>query len=665
MAKKSSKRNLMDSDSDSSSDDSDSSSDDSFENSKRKKHAKNKHKKKAKSNKYDDSDSSEDDHRSSRNKKNAKRGRGGRRGGSSSSSEDDSSSSSDDDFSSRRTSKSSKKSKQKKRHHSPKRRSRSPRRPSASKTVEESMRQGRSILNSVHKTTDAEAQLSMNNQMNTLIAQLKQQRLEMEAKLKASEQEAAQLRAEKAQQHNGNNFQLNTINEGGGGGVEVATPESENSRVVAELEAVRKEREQMSKMIKKLESAKTDMESKLEKAKQEANVLKTENAASAQKVSQVTKEKEELKSKMEQIETTKTDIKSKLEKAEEEVNKLKQEKKSKTLEIRDMRGSVHNRSVLNEAEVERKRINQKLKQQELEREQMMHMMEQLEQSRARLQVIMSDSDDETESLTRTPPDSFQGGGGGRSWDTSPSEPFPDQVPRVIERERPALGRSGSNRSLRQLREEEDDDEFDTRPMRPSLLNPMMGGGRPTLGRAGKAQSMRNFDMEHSHNLGGNSRAFHQSMRNVSHYEAGGGMSGGFLGDQPRAFHQSMRNLGQYNNHHNNLETASYDGSFNDWDDSTLSTNRPSGWLGDTINRASNSVSNIIPAEPPSRTSSSSGSSKKKRDPSQHVRSIGIDNDYGNYKVRAKRDKAREAERKLRERLDRSRSPARLLDDDFV
>jgi hypothetical protein len=594
-------------------------------------------------------------------------------------------------------------------------------------TVEDSIRQGRTILKSVKssKDTSTEIQETMNREMNALIAQLKTQRLEMEEKLRASEQEAAHLRREKESPGMGLATSVS------GTDIDIATPESEP-------EAVRKEREQMSKMIQKLEGAKNQMAEKLKKAEDEAEVLKTENAESAKRVSQVTKEKDELKAKIEQIESTRGDIKVKLQDAEDVVTRLKVEKQMKSREIRDMRGSVHNRTFLDEAEEERRLISDELQQQELEREQMLHMMEQLEEARTRLECG-------SQAVRRGSTRSFNGLGGGpsRSGSNSSLQQLEENtygyqaVRRGSNRSFNGLGgepsRSGSNSSLQQLEENAYGYQAVRRGSNRSFNG--LGGGqsrsgsnsslrqleenaymeppRPGMTRVGSAKSLLQLDiappphqpMTRRSSFAGlvpaptNARPTlprnaYQSMRDVPRYDHQSYAGMGQFDSQSCAGlgqfdQQSYAGIGQYDNQtyaggqfdNQTYAGGQYDnqtyagGQFDNqtyvgagqevggWrDDASAMTDTRSyatgaaGWLGDNI-AASGAAT--YGAEPPSRSNSKRKKSKnRKKDPSQHSRTI--ENDYGNNKVRVKREKARASERKLRERLDSSRSLTRRL-----
>jgi chromosome segregation ATPase len=278
-------------------------------------------------------------------------------------------------------------------------------------TVEESVRQARTILKSVKKSKDSdvtvEVQQVMNSEMSALIAQLKTQREEMERRLKESETEATKLRLEREESRrqiveletrkNDTEVRMAETKKEvkelqAKSTIETANQTSEKIIASAELNKVSQEREEMSKMIKKLEKAKSSMEGRLEKAAEETTVLKTEKEIATKRVSEVEKEREALRLRLSKIEQTKVDIESKLNEAEEEANQLKEEKKLKTREIRNMRSSQHNRSTIDLAEVERMNITRDLKRVSEEKQQMLDMMAQLDSSRHRLQGLVEEDE---------------------------------------------------------------------------------------------------------------------------------------------------------------------------------------------------------------------------------------------------------------------------------
>lgn len=270
------------------------------------------------------------------------------------------------------------------------------------KSVEQSVRQARTILKTVKKSkkdgVSVEVQHVMNEEMNSLLAQLREQRDEMERRLRASEMEASKLRLEKetskqtiVEVHREKLGTSNTVN--GPGVTQVVTTEMVD--FAAELELARKERLEMTKVIKKLEKAKETMEDKLNETQQEATALRTENLQVSKKMTDLEKDREELRLKLHNINETRGDIETRLKIAEEETRKLKDLKKTKTKEIREERESTHVRqSYLDEMETERKGISRNLKKIEEEKHEMMARMAQLEDSQQRLTALI-ESDEQS------------------------------------------------------------------------------------------------------------------------------------------------------------------------------------------------------------------------------------------------------------------------------
>jgi hypothetical protein len=282
----------------------------------------------------------------------------------------------------------------------------------------DSVRQARTILKTVKQTernddgVTIEVQQVMNTELSEMIAQLKKQKDEAEQRLRNSETEATRLRIEKeasarhiaelesmnmqsqqdlmwTQQEAHHLHAKNTVT--------VAETEAETIRVAAELEQVRRERDAMSKMISKLEKAKSTMENKLYQVQDEASFLREENAMAMHHVQMAENEKLELQAKLASIENARADIESRLLEAELEAKSLKALKKAKALDIRTERSSAHVRpSYLNEMEAERKAISKDLKKMEEEKEQMKEMLEKLNASRKQLTSLMEgdDGDDE-------------------------------------------------------------------------------------------------------------------------------------------------------------------------------------------------------------------------------------------------------------------------------
>lgn len=276
------------------------------------------------------------------------------------------------------------------------------------KTVEESVRQARTMLKTVKKTernedgVTVEVQQVMNSELSEMIAQLKKQKDEAEQRLRNSETEATRLRIEKeaharhiaeleneniqthhdlllTQQEAQNIHAHNTL--------AVAETEAETIRVAAELEQVRKEREAMSKMISKLEKAKGGMESKLHEIQDEASLLREENAM--HQVNMAEHERRELETKLASIQQARDDLQNQLMEAEMEAKSLKAMKKSKTHDIRVERSSAHVRyGYVDQMEAERHAISTDLKKAEADKTQMKEMLAKLDASRYQLASLL-------------------------------------------------------------------------------------------------------------------------------------------------------------------------------------------------------------------------------------------------------------------------------------
>jgi hypothetical protein len=286
------------------------------------------------------------------------------------------------------------------------------------KTVEESVRQARTILKTVKKTESnedgvtVEVQQVMNAELSEMIAQLKKQKEEAEQRLRNSETEATRLRIEKeasarhiAELENKNMMsqhdliltqqeahQLHAHNT-----LTVAESEAETIRVAAELEQVRREREAMSKMISKLEKAKSNMESKLHEVQDEASILREENAVAMHHVQMAHGEKLELQEKLANIQNARADIERRLLEAELEANSLRALKKAKAHDIRAERTSAHVRpSYLSEMEAERKAISKDLQMMEEEKAQMQEILAKLDSSRQQIACLLEGDDAEDE-----------------------------------------------------------------------------------------------------------------------------------------------------------------------------------------------------------------------------------------------------------------------------
>lgn len=288
--------------------------------------------------------------------------------------------------------------------------------PAAPKTVEESVRQARSILKTVRKNersedgVTVEVQQVMNAELSEMIATLKRQKDEAEQRLRNSETEATKLRIEKEAsarqiaeletmnmkskhhllmtQHEAHQLHAhNTLT--------VAESEAETIRMAAELEQLQREREAMSKMIEKLEKARSSMKSKLNEVQDEAYILREENAMAMHHVKVAHSERLEMQEKLASIQNARVDIERRLLQAELDAKNLQALKKAKTHDIRVERSSTHVRtSYLNEMEAERKAISADLTAMEEERAQMRDMLAKLDASRQQIAVLLEGDEGE-------------------------------------------------------------------------------------------------------------------------------------------------------------------------------------------------------------------------------------------------------------------------------
>ena len=288
--------------------------------------------------------------------------------------------------------------------------------PAAPRTVEESVRQARSILKTVKKNerneegVTVEVQQVMNAELSEMIATLKRQKDEAEQRLRNSETEATKLRIEKEAsarqiaeletlnmkskhhllmtQHEAHQLHAhNTLT--------VAESEAETIRMAAELEQVQREREAMSKMIEKLEKARSSMKSKLNEVQDEAYILREENAMAMHHVKVAHNERLEMQEKLASIQNARADIERRLLQAELDSKNLQALKKAKTHDIRVERSSTHVRtSYLNEMEAERKAISADLTAMEEERAQMHDMLAKLDASRQQIAILLEGDEGE-------------------------------------------------------------------------------------------------------------------------------------------------------------------------------------------------------------------------------------------------------------------------------
>jgi hypothetical protein len=269
----------------------------------------------------------------------------------------------------------------------------SPKRPRSS---DESVRQARTILNSYSTTKDqdisSQVQAAMKSEMTDVIATMKAQREVMEERLRETEREAMKLRLEqeaarkqiteletkkKETEERLQETQKEAKMVRSNSCVELAEKEGEKIIVSAELEGVRKERENMSRMIERLEQAKKDMEGRLTQAKEEATTLKAQNDESTKRVSEVEKEREAMKLKLTQSQRTRGTIEARLKEAEEEAKQLKEERKEKSEQIKRC---DNNEGILHQYQSQKNTISKDLKKLETEREEMMDMLARLDKS---------------------------------------------------------------------------------------------------------------------------------------------------------------------------------------------------------------------------------------------------------------------------------------------
>jgi chromosome segregation ATPase len=483
-------------------------------------------------------------------------------------------------------------------------------------------------LKSVKQSKDAvisvEVQEVMNSEMSAIIAQLKAQREETEKKLREAEIEATRLHIEKevskrhiieleTRQNETENRLEETKKEAkmvqATSVVEVANKESEKIMVAAELQQVQKEREEMSKMIKKLERAKGDMEGRLRDAQDEAQVLKVEKDVVTKRVTEVEQERETLTVKLSQIERTRGDIETRMKEAEEELNQLKAEKKFKTKEIRDMRASEHCRSIMFQAEDERKNITQNLKKISEEKEQMRAMMAQLDSSRHRLQDILDDTpEDINEEMSIDIVAQSMGMYGSQANQRDPYSVYPQTQSTPSQ---PARSAGVSPVSLSQSTK--------------NYLQPSKAmGDMPMSDNRRNEMVMKDFHVGEERvalvNWLGDSIQLQQEQRL----------------QPPR----TGTGTGRRNS------SAPLD----DDEEEIPHGERPAGWLGHTI--SNRSFNNLNAAMEP--RGAAQEASSRRRDPSTHVRQAGTqETAYESQNLRSKREKARSAERRLRQEMDRS------------
>ncbi|KAL3902673.1 MAG: hypothetical protein SGILL_010741, partial [Bacillariaceae sp.] len=222
---------------------------------------------------------------------------------------------------------------------------------------ETTMRQARSVLkNSEHADDlDTVAQVQMATEMATLVTEMKRQREEMESRLKSVEDEKSVLVLE----------------------MDRNQKEAEKKVANAELDIVKKEKEDMSLMIANLEQAKLDMEDKLQNAQYETLVLREQQLDTATTVDAMIMERQQLEAKLSNVEVSRDDIHMRLMQAEELSKQLKAEKKAKTKEIHSLR-DLGDTPMVEESQRQRRSISKDLKRIEEEKAQFRSMMAQMD-----------------------------------------------------------------------------------------------------------------------------------------------------------------------------------------------------------------------------------------------------------------------------------------------
>jgi hypothetical protein len=219
------------------------------------------------------------------------------------------------------------------------------------------MRQARSIIKDAKHVdaSDTVTQATMTAEMASLVADLKRQKEEMETRLKAVEDEKSVLMLE----------------------MDRNQKEADKKVANAELDIVKKEKEEMVLMIKKLEKVKLDMEEKLHAANGETLFLKEQQMDTAAQVESLILERQQLEAKLSTVEISRDDIHMRLMEAEQLSKQLKAEKKAKTKEIHALR-DAGDTSMLEQSVHQRRSIAQSLRQVEEEKAQFQSMMAQME-----------------------------------------------------------------------------------------------------------------------------------------------------------------------------------------------------------------------------------------------------------------------------------------------
>ncbi|KAL3942276.1 MAG: hypothetical protein SGARI_000318 [Bacillariaceae sp.] len=221
---------------------------------------------------------------------------------------------------------------------------------------ETTMRHARSMLKDSKNTDmDTFAQTKLTTEMAELVADLKKQKEDMESKLKTVEDEKSVMMLE----------------------MDRNQKDAEKKVANAELEAVKKEKKEMSKMIKKLEQAQMDMQGQLQNAEVETQILLEQQMDTATHVDAMMMERQELEAKLNNVEVSRDDIHMRLMEAEELSKQLKSEKKDKTKEIHSLR-DAGNTSMVEASERQRRTISKSLKRVEEDKAQFRSMMAQMD-----------------------------------------------------------------------------------------------------------------------------------------------------------------------------------------------------------------------------------------------------------------------------------------------
>jgi hypothetical protein len=439
--------------------------------------------------------------------------------------------------------------------------------------------------------------------------------------------------------------------------------------VAAELHQVQREREAMSKMIKKLERAKGDMEGRLQNAHDEAQVLKVEKDVATKRVTEVEQEREALGVKLSQIGKTRGDIETRMKEAEEETNQLKAEKKFKTKEIRDMRASEHSRSIIFQAEDERKNITQNLKKISEEKGQMRAMMAQLDSSRHRLQDLMDDPEDieDEMSINMTPQSTGMYGSQANQCDPysvyaqpqsrpvgyshQPSKamggmPMPDNMGIQNQQEQPRqrMARRASSAAL----------HHDDYGMTQEQIQYQQEQPRQRMARRASSAALHHDDYGMTQEQIQYQPQYQQEQPQYQQEQPQ------YQQEQPQ-YQQEQRPPPQRVVRRNSSATLQHMGYDMDQEEMPQEE-RPSGWLGHAISNRSFSDLNAV-MDPNPRGGGQQEKSRR-RDPDTHSRqSETQEAAYESQNLRSKREKARSSERRLRQEMDRSRSNGSMDEDD--